>query len=66
MLNIAVIKVLTAWEDSLDIDIEYLFDGTNGWGGTAIVTDVSLSGGIDSMNEFTANFMGDGEAVAVP
>lgn len=65
-LNIAVVKILTAWEDSLDIDVQYLIDGTNGWEGTAVVTDVSLSGGIDSMNEFAANFMGDGEAVAVP
>ncbi len=65
-LNQAIIKTLTAFEDSLDVDIRYLFDGTNGFKGTAVVTDVTLSGGIDAMNEFTANFMGDGVAVAHP
>lgn len=64
-LNLAVQKTLTAWEDSLDIDLEYLPDGTTGWTGTGIVTDCTMSGGIDSMNEFTANFQGDGVAVAV-
>lgn len=65
-LNIAVQQVLNAWEGSLDIWLEYLPDGTNGWAGIGIVTDCTMSGGIGAMNEFAANFQGDGEATATP
>jgi predicted secreted protein len=57
-LSQAVQIVLGAWETGGIIDVRYLYDGTNGVRGTAIITDMSLAGGIDNMNEFTVKFQG--------
>lgn len=65
-LSPAVQKAITAWQNQTDITVQYLFDGTNGYQGTAVVTEVSLAGGLEVMNEFTTNFQGSGEATAVP
>lgn len=64
-LNTAIQVCLTAFTDETAIDVQYLHDGTNGIKGEAIVTDVSLSGSLDGMNEFTTNFMGSGATTAV-
>jgi len=65
-LATAIQKILTAFEDQTDLDIQYLPDGTNGISGTTVVTGATLSGDIDSMNEFSFTFMGDGATAAVP
>jgi hypothetical protein len=65
-LNMSVQKALAAWEASTLIDIQYLPDGTTGWRGDAVVTDLTLSGGLEDMNEFTVNVQGSGALVAVP
>ena len=58
-LTTAVQVILQSWIDQTIIDVQYLYDGTNGQKGDAMVTDVSLTGGLETMNEFAANFMGD-------
>lgn len=65
-LSVAIQKVLTAWQDETKLGVEYLSDGTNGSRITAVVTDVSLTSGLDAMNEFAAEFAADGAATAVP
>lgn len=63
----AAIKVcLDAFEGETTVYVRYLYDGTNGWEGTAVVTNVTLTGGMDSPNTFAANFSGSGAPVAVP
>jgi hypothetical protein len=59
-LNTALQKALTAWEGGLTYDVRYLYDGTNGQAGDAIVVDVSLSGGLETMNDFSVKFQGTG------
>jgi len=61
-----IVKTLDAWEGQIDIDVQYLHDGTNGNSGTAVVTEVSMSSDINGMNEFSVGFNGDGALVAVP
>ncbi len=51
---------LTAWADETEIDVQYLYDGTNGIKGACIITDITLSGGLEVMNDFTCNVMGTG------
>jgi hypothetical protein len=58
-LSQAVQIILQSWIDQTIIDVQYLYDGTNGQTGTCMVADVSLTGGIEAMNEFAANFAGD-------
>lgn len=65
-LNTAIVKALAAWENNTVIDVQYLPDGTTGWKGDCVVTDISLSGGLEDMNEFTVNVQGSGALVAVP
>ena len=65
-LATAIQKILTAMEDQTDLDIQYLHDGTNGKEGTTVVTGATLTGDIDSMNEFSFSFVGDGATTDVP
>lgn len=65
-LNTALVKALNAWEASALIDIQYLYDGTNGVAGDAVITDLTLAGGLEAMNEFTVNVNGSGALTAVP
>lgn len=65
-LSIAVQKCLTAWENKELVLVQYLADGTNGFEGDAVITDLSLAGGLEVMNEFTVNFQGSDTTTAVP
>jgi len=65
-LSTAVKKVLEAWQNETKLDVRYLPDGVNGDSGTSVVTECSLSGSLDGMNEFSVSFMGDGALAAVP
>jgi hypothetical protein len=60
-LSMAIQKALTAWEESEMINIAYLPDGNTGVQGEAVITDLTLTGGLEAMNEFTANVQGSGE-----
>lgn len=65
-LNTAVRTLLDAWQDGDLVEVQYLYDGTNGWSGEGVPTDVSLKGGIGNLNEFTANIQGSGGLTDVP
>jgi hypothetical protein len=60
-LSQAVVDILDNWLNETKPKVRYFYDQTNYYEGTGVVTDVSLTGGLESMNEFTANFQGDGE-----
>lgn len=62
----ALQKVLTAWQNETKLDLRYLPDGTNGDKGDVIVTECSLSSGLEAMNEFKLSFTGDGVLSAHP
>lgn len=64
-LNLAIQEILGQWEAEAEIFVQYLSDGLVGEKGTAIVTDVSLTSGIDDMNEFACSFMGVGATTTV-
>lgn len=66
LLNMAVQKCLVAWEAKELVKVAYLYDGTNGFEGDAVITDLTLAGGLEVMNEFTINFQGSGATTAVP
>lgn len=65
-LNVSVQKCIESWEDSELIDICYLPDGSTGVQGEAVITDLTLSGGLEVMNEFTVNVQGSDELSAYP
>jgi len=58
--------MLTAFEDGSEIDVQYLPDGTTGVTGAGIITEASLSGGLEAMNDFSMSFQGSGAIAAVP
>lgn len=59
-LNLAIRKALDAWDSGDLVDVNYLPDGENGLTGEAVVTDVSLSSGLEAMNDFSVKFQGSG------
>lgn len=65
-VNLGIQKCLSAWENKTLIAVQYLSDGTNGFKADAVVTDISLTGGLEAMNEFTINFQLSDETTAVP
>lgn len=65
-LSTAVQKILNAWlTESTSLQVRYLYDGTSGYSGVGIVSDVSLEGSLDGMNVFTANFQGSGQPTTI-
>jgi hypothetical protein len=65
-LNQAIEDCIDAWENKELIRVAYLPDGDNGWQGDAVVTDLTLTGGLEGMNEFTVNFQGSDAAAVYP
>ncbi len=65
-LNQAVRIALDAWESNTFVDVQYLPDGTTGKQGEGIIVDMTLSGGLEAMNEFTVNIQGSGALTDVP
>lgn len=65
-LNQAILIALAAWESGDEIDAQYLPDGINGYGGKVVVTEMTLTGGLEAMNAFAVTLQGTGELVAVP
>lgn len=64
-LHTSIQVALTSWLDATEIDVQYLHDGTNGIKGGCIITDVTLSGGLDNMNEFNVTCQGTGATTNV-
>lgn len=65
-LNQALQIALTSWEAGSIIDAQYLYDGTNGVAADALISDISLAGGLEVMNDFTVNTQLSGTLTAVP
>ena len=62
----AAVKILLdAWANETKPQIQYLPDGVSGEQGTVVVTDVSLSGEVGGINEFSVSLQGDGALITV-
>lgn len=64
-LSTAVKMALTAWQTGDEIDVQYLPDGTTGRSGNCIVTEITLSGGLEDMNKFAVTLQGSGATASV-
>lgn len=65
-LNKGVQNAVLAWQNATLPLVNYLPDGATGTKGTAVVTECSLSGGLDVMNDFSIKFQGSGAPAAYP
>lgn len=65
-LNAGVKIALDAWLAGDNVFVRYLPDGVAGHEGEAVVTDISLTGGLEAMNEFTVNLQGSGAIEETP
>ena len=68
-LNTAIQTLLSAFLTQSEVQVQYLPDGTTGSAGggkegNAVITEISLSGGVDVMNEFSVNLQGTGALAA--
>lgn len=59
-IPVAIKIALDAYINEDEVYVKYLPEGTNGVKGLAIVTGMTLTGGMESPNSFAATFMGDG------
>lgn len=57
-LSQAIQNALSSWENSTLPTFQYLYDGTNGHSGAGVITDLTLSGGLDVMNIFAIKIQG--------
>src|SRR5262249_30708555 len=57
-LNTGLQKILNAWETGTLIKFQYLEDGTNGYKGDGVLTDVTLTSALDAMNTFAVKVQG--------
>lgn len=64
-LNTAIRTLLDAWQTSALVDVRYLEDGVAGKQGSAAPTDVSISGGLGALNEFSVQLQGSGGITVV-
>jgi hypothetical protein len=65
-LSRAIRVALDAWEDEELVEVNYLENGTTGVQGEAVITDISLTGGLEAMNEFSVKFQGSGALTPFP
>ncbi len=65
-LSTALKTALNDWIAGTLALVNYLPDGTNGSKGSAVITDVTLTGGLDVMNTFALKFQGSDAPVAYP
>ena len=66
LLNTALRTCLDQWEAREALYVQYLYDGTNGQKGSGIITDLTLTGGLEAMNDFAVKIQGSGATSAVP
>jgi hypothetical protein len=57
--------LLDAWLYETPVYVKYLYDGSNGWKGTAIVSNVSMTGGLEAVTQFSAQLQGSGARTVV-
>lgn len=65
-LSTALKKSITAWEDKVLPLFRYLWDGSQGYVGSGVISDISLTGGLDVMNTFAVKVQGSNALVAYP
>lgn len=63
-LSTSVQKALNAWLNETTLKVQYMPDGVTGLRGDCVVSDISLSGGLEAMNEFKCTLMGTGAVTA--
>lgn len=63
-ISTAVQKAIEAFLNSTVLKVDYSDNGTTGHRGDCIVADISLTGGLDAMNEFAVNLQGTGSVTA--
>ena len=56
----AVKIALQAWLNEETVFVQYLHDGNFGWAGTAVVSECSMTTGLEAMNEFSITLQGTG------
>ncbi len=62
----AAVKVaLDAFSNETTLYVKYLPDGVAGWKGSAVISNMSLSGGLDSVSKFAVTLQGSGARTAV-
>lgn len=61
----AVKVILNAWENETTVYVKYLPDGSTGVKASAVVTNVSMSGGEGNMTQFNADFQISGSVTAI-
>lgn len=64
-MPLAIQDALTRWAGDLSIWGRYLHDGIVGWKGSGVITNISLSAGMEAMNVFTCNLQMSGAATDV-
>lgn len=57
-------KCLDAWNAETGLKVRYSPDGTAGDEGNVVVTECSLTGGLEAMNDFKVGFRGNGALAA--
>lgn len=62
----SVKEAIIAWANGTLTKVNYLENGTTGTKGDAVVTDLTLTGGLDAMNEFSIKFQGSDAPTAFP
>jgi hypothetical protein len=65
-LNQAIRSALTLWEGGSVGYFKYMADGTNGFKGQGVLTDLTLTGGLEAMNDFAIKVQGSGAPTEVP
>ena len=65
-LSQAIQDLLTAWQAQAEVQVQYLPDGVAGFQGNAVVIDISLTGGVEVMNEFSVGLQGTGAVTTFP
>lgn len=61
----ALQDAFTRWLADTTIYARYLHDGTNGWKGQGVLTNLSLTAGMEAMNVFTCNLQMSGAPTTV-
>lgn len=57
-LSTSLQNAITAWQNKTLPLFKYLYDGTNGVSGAGVITDLTLTGGLNVMNTFTIKIQG--------
>lgn len=58
-LSVSIKTAITAWQNSDLVYMNYLADGESGKSGQGVITDLTLTGGLEAMNEYAVKFQGN-------